>query len=168
MIGQEPQSFDIVPRGEVLERAHSNMARGDARQHGAGEEALPDYFFARRDRSKRPCGRNAERGHGFADDVFSQHWTKRRPPIAIPREWRAARAFQLYVTAHPVPVDNFAEKDGAAVPELRHEMPELVAGIRERDGLGTVRNELTGEDLNPVWAGEPVGIEAKVHRRAAY
>ena len=30
-------------------------------------------------------------------------------------------------------------------------------------GLGTVRNELTGEDLNPVWAGEPVGIEAKVH-----
>ena len=38
-----------------------------------------------------------------------------------------------------------------------------MAGIRERDGLGTVRNELTGEDLNPVWAGEPVGIEAKVH-----
>src|SRR3954452_21649607 len=151
------------PAREVLERAHSNMAPGDARQHGAGKKALPDYFFARQNRSKRPCGRNAERGHGFADNVFSQHWTKRRPPIPIPRERRAARAFQLYVTAHPVPVDNFAEKDGAAVPELRHEMPELVAGIRERDGLGTVRNELTGEDLNPVWAGEPVGIEAKVH-----
>jgi hypothetical protein len=56
---------------------------------------------------------------------------------------------------HPVPVDSFAEKDGAAVPELRHEMPELVAGIRERDGLGTVRNELTGEDLNPAASSQP-------------
>jgi hypothetical protein len=73
-----------------------------------------------------------------------------------------ARAFQLDVTAHSLPVDDFAEKDRPSVPELRHEMPELVAGIRERDGLRTVRNALAREDLNPLSAGEPVGIEAQV------
>jgi hypothetical protein len=97
-----------------------------------------------------------------AIDVLAQHWTKRRPPITVPRERRATGPFQLNVTAHSVPVDDFAEKDRPSVPELRHEMPELVAGIRERDGLGTVRNALAREDLNPLGAGEPVGIKSQL------
>ena len=57
------------------------------------------------------------------------------------------RALELDVAADAVGVDHFAEQDGAAVAELRHEMTELVAGIGHRDRVGAVGQPLAGEDF---------------------
>src|SRR6187455_2455798 len=50
------------------------------------------------------------------------------------------------VAADAVAVDDLAEQDGAAIAELRYEMPELVAGIGHRNRVGAVRQALSGED----------------------
>ena len=50
------------------------------------------------------------------------------------------RALELDVAAHAVGVDHLAEQDGAAVAELRHEMPELMPGIGHGERLGALRH----------------------------
>ena len=48
--------------------------------------------------------------------------------------------------------NNFAEQVGAAVAELRHEMPELVPGIGLRKWFGPLGHPITGEDLDALRA----------------
>src|SRR5215204_6043150 len=44
-------------------------------------------------------------------------------------------------------------------------MAELVPGIGQRNGLGPIRNAVTGEDLDAFRAGEPIGVKAKLSRQ---
>jgi hypothetical protein len=84
--------------------------------------------------------------------------------IAAARKWRRARPVELDVAADPIRVDHLAQQDGAAVAELRNEMPELVAGIGHRDRVRPVGDAFAGEDLGSFRAVQPVRVEAEVDR----
>jgi hypothetical protein len=60
---------------------------------------------------------------------------ERGTPIGVARERRDARALELDVAAPACEIHHFAQQDDAALAELRDEMAELVAGIRNRDRL---------------------------------
>src|SRR5436189_141810 len=82
--------------------------------------------FAGQHCRKRTRGWNTQRRHRLADDVFAQHRSQRRAPVAAARERRSSRAFKLDIAPLAVTADHFAQKDRPAVAELRHELPELV------------------------------------------
>src|SRR6185437_3750139 len=103
--------------------------------------------------------RDAERPHRLAYDIFTQHWTERRPAIAPARERGRPRALELDIAAHTVGVDDLAEQDGAAVTELRHEMTELMAGIGHRDRIGAFREPFAGKDFSSLGGREQVRIK---------
>ena len=106
-----------------------------------------------------------KRGHRLADDVFAQHRTERGAAVAAARKRRRAGPLELDVAADAVRVDDLAEQNGAAIAELRHEMPELVAGIGHRDRVGAVGDALAGEDLGAFRAVEQVRIEPELDRQ---
>ena len=149
------------PRGEILERADADMAGRDAGQHGARQHASRDGRAPRRHGGQRARGRDAERRHRLADDVFAQDRAQRGAPVAAAREGSPPGALELDVDARAVRADDLAQQDGAAVAELRDEMAELVAGIGERDRGRAVGDAIAGEQLCAFGAGERVGIEAE-------
>ena len=57
------------------------------------EAAFRADRFPGRDRRKRSGGRDAQRRHGLAHDVFAKHRPKRRAPIAASGKGRPARPF---------------------------------------------------------------------------
>ena len=164
VIGQPSHALGIAACREILERADADMAGGDAGKHGAGQQGLAHHVLACDHGGERSRGRDTERRHRLADDVFAQHRTERGAAVATARKRRRARPLELDVAAHAVGVDDFAEQDGAAVTELRHEMTELVAGIGHRNRVRALGNTLAGQDLGSLGALEEVGIEAKVDR----
>ena len=66
------------------------------------------------------------------------------------------------VPALAAPVDDFAQQDGAAVPELWHEAAELVPGISRGDRRGPIGQAVARQDFHAFLAGKPIRIEAKV------
>ncbi len=79
-------------------------------------------------------------------------------------ERRRARALELDVAADAVAVDDLAEQDGAAIAELWHEMPELVAGIGHRDRVGAGGKLLAGEDFGAFRGFQLVRIKPELRR----
>ena len=71
VIGEPADRIGVAADGKELEGADADVARGDAGQHRAGQCGLADDVFAGDDGGKRACGRNAQRVHRFADDVFA-------------------------------------------------------------------------------------------------
>ena len=61
-------------------------------------------------------------------------------------------------------VDHFAEEDGPAVAELRHELPELMPGIRHRERLALLRHAVSREHFDALWRRQRLGIEPKLER----
>ena len=137
VIGQPPHTLGVAASGEILEGADADVAGGHAGQHGAWQGILTDHLLAGDHCGERARGGNAE-GYRFADDVFAQHRAQRCAAIAAARERRRPRALELDVAPDAVEVDDLAEKDGAAIAELRHEVAELMAGIGQRDRLRAV------------------------------
>ena len=90
-------------------------------------------------------GRDAERVHRLADDVFPQHRPERGAAVAAARETRLARALSAGCHAFAGRRDLFAEQDRAAVAE-RREVAELMTGIRLRDRPRAVGQGVAGED----------------------
>ena len=164
VVSEPLDAVGIAASREVLERADANMARGDARQHGAGQDGFAHDVFAGDGGSERPCGRNSERRHRLADDVFAQNRPQRRPAVAAAGKWCRAGALKLDIAADAVGIDDLAEQDSAAIAELRHEMAELVAGIGHGDRLGPVGQALPGEDFGALRALQQVGIEPQPDR----
>ena len=162
VVGEQAHAVGVAARGEELEGADADVARGHARQHRAGQHGLAHHGLAGRDGGERARGGDAERGHRLADDVFAQHGPERGAAVAAARERGRARALELDVAADAVAVDDLAEQDGAAVAELRHEVAELVAGIGHGDRLGAIGEALSGEDFRPFRALQHVGIEPEM------
>ena len=156
------QRLDVAARGEELEGADADVARRHARQHRAGQRRLAHHRLAGRHGRQRPGRGNAERRHRLADDVFAQHRTQRRPPVAAPRERCRPRAFELDVATDSVRAHDLAQQDGAAIAQLRHEVAELVAGIGQRDRLGTRRDAITCQDGHTLRRRQRFGIEAEL------
>ena len=135
------------------------MTGGDAGQHGARHRAVAIDGLAGRDGGQRPGGRNAERVHRLADEIFAQHRPQRRAPVAAPRERRSARALQLDVAPLAVAVQDLAEQDGAAVAELGNEIAELMPGVGHRDRLGARRDEVAGKHRRQIVRFDPLGVD---------
>ena len=72
--GEPFNGFHVAAGGEILERPDANVARCDAGQHGSRQPAVAENRLASRDGRQRPGGRNSERMHRLADEIFAQHW----------------------------------------------------------------------------------------------
>ena len=164
VVGQRAQGLHVAAGGEELEGADADMARRHAGEHRAGQEPLARHVLAGRDRRERPGGGDAERRHRLADEVLAQHRAERRPPVRVARERRRPGALQLDVAA-PLAADHLAEQDRPPVPELGHEIAELVPGIGRGERLGALGHAVAGERRDALGAGEPVGIEAEIERQ---
>ena len=151
----------ILAGGEVLERADTDVARGDAREHRAGQDLLAADGLARGDGSERARGGNAERMHGLADEVFAEDGPEGGAAVTAAREGRPAGALELDVAALAVRADHLAEENGAPVPELPHEAAELVAGVGERDGLRALGRHVAGEECCALRGDERICIDAE-------
>ena len=162
VVCEQPQRVGVAACREELEGADADMARRDAGQHGTGQEGLADHRFAGRHRRQRARGRDAQRFHRLADDVFAQHGPKSGTAIAAARERRRPRALELDVATATLRVDDLAQQDGAAVAELRREVAELVAGIGERNRLRARRDAVAGEDRRPGRGRQEAGVEAEL------
>ena len=83
-------------------------------------------------------------------------------PSPLPGERSRARALELDVTAHTIAIDNLAQKNGASVTELRHEVPKLVAGISHGERLASLGHAVAGEDCHAFRRGELRRIEPEM------
>ena len=161
MVRQQPQRLGIAPRGEILERADTDVARGHTRQDRARQHRLASHRLSGRNRGQRPGGGHAQRRHGLADNVFTQHRAERGTAVAIAGVGRPPGTLELDVTPHAVRRDDLAKQDGTTVAEPRHEVAELVAGVGECDRRRTVRNAVAGKDLDTLTSRQFRGIEPK-------
>ena len=146
--------------GRPLHRADANVARGDAGEHGAFAHRLAIDRLACRHHRQAARGRDAERVHRLADDVFPQHRTERGTAVAAAREPRLSRAFQLDVDALAGGRDLFTEQNGAAVAE-GGEVAELVTGVGLRDRPRAFRQRVAGEDCGAFGLVECRRVEAE-------
>ena len=162
-----PHAVGVAARGEELEGADADMARRHAGQHRAGQHGLAHHVLAGDNGGERARGRDAQREHGLADDVFAQHRSERGAAVAAARKRRRAGPLELDVAADAVLVDDFAEQDGAAIAQLGHKMPELVAGIGHRDRVGALGDALAGQNLGAFRAIEQVRIEPELDSQRA-
>ena len=163
VVRQRPQRLLVVVCRRPLHRADADVAGGDAREHRALEHRLAIHRLAGRHDRQAARGRNAERVHRLADDVFAQHRPERGAAVAAARESRLPRPFQLDVQAIAGRRDLLAEQDGAAVAE-GGEVAELVTGIRLRDRPRAVGQGIARENRGAFRALERLRIEPE-HRR---
>jgi hypothetical protein len=161
MVRQQLQPLGVAPRSEILERADADVARGHTRQDSAGQHRLASYRLSGRDCGQRPGGGHAQRGHGLADDVLTQHRAECSAAVAIAGEGRPSGTLELDVAPRAGRPDDLAKQDGTAIAELWHEMAELVPCIGECDWRRTLRDVVAGKDLHALAARQFVGIETK-------
>ncbi len=162
VISQLSYAIDVIARGEELEGADANEARGDPRQDRPGQGALAIDGFAGGHCRERARGGNSKRMHGLADQIFAQHGTEGSASVAVPRIRGPAGALELNIAAHPGLVEGFSQQDRATVAELRHEMPELMARIGHGDRLDGRRKDISGVNSRQRAVIETGGIEPEV------
>ena len=145
VVGKTFDGFLVAARGEILEGSDPDVAGCDAGQHSSGQLAVAINRFAGRDSRQRPSGRNSERMHRFADEIFAQDRPQRGAAVSAPRKRRPARALQLDVAPLAATVQDLAEEDRAAIAKLRNETPELMPGVGHRDRLCARRRDVAGK-----------------------
>ena len=112
-------AFHVAARGIKLKGPDADVARRHAGQHGAGKHVLAvDLLACRRDGEGARRG-DAQRVHGLADQHLAKHRSDGGLAVAAAGERRAARALEGDVATASLPVDHLAEKQRAAVAELR-------------------------------------------------
>jgi len=129
IVGEAADLSHVLLGGKKLECAHTQMTGGNTRQHCAGFGPVAHDPFARCDHRKGTACWNTQSMHRLTHEIFTQHRAKHGLAIALAGERRAARSLELNVAALTVAVDHLADKQGAAVTELRRKSAELVAGI---------------------------------------
>src|SRR5438477_12612393 len=118
MIGSSSNALGVAAGRKILERPDPNVAGSNPRQHSAWERRLTYYAFAGNDGGKRSRGRNSERRHRLADDIFAQNGPERGAPIATARAWRRSRSLALDIAACPVDVVYLSQQDRSPVANL--------------------------------------------------
>src|SRR5918993_1426911 len=114
---QRARRLLVLVRRDPLDGADPDMARRDAREHGALKHRLPIHGLARDRHGQAPGGRDAEGVHRLADDVFPQHGPERRPPVTPAGEPRLPCSFELNVHAIAARCDLLAKQDRTAIAE---------------------------------------------------
>ena len=165
IVRQPARPFRVALGGEILEGAHAQVARRYPGQHGSRQDCFAQHPFPRGHRGQGPGGRHAQRRHGLAHDVLAQDRTERGSAVAAAGEGGGAGALELDVVAHAVTPHHLAQQVGAAVAELRHEMPELVPGIGQRQRLGPLGHAVAGQNLHSLRARQRVRIQPQVARQ---
>jgi hypothetical protein len=145
VIGKTFDGFQVAARCEILEGPDADVTGCDPGQHGSRQRPVAVDSFSRRDGGQGPCGRNSERMHRFAHEIFAQDRPQCRAAVSAPRERRSARALQLDIAPFAVVVQDLAEEDCAAIAKLRNEIAELMPGIGHRDRLGARRRNVAGK-----------------------
>ena len=163
VVRKRPHGFLVVVCRCPLHGADADMARGNARQHCAVEHRLAIDRLARLHHCQAPGGRNAERVHRLADDVFPQHRPERGAPVTPAGEPRLPCPFQLNVHAIAGWRDLLAKQDRTAIAEGR-EVAELVAGVRLRDGSPAFGHGIARENRGAFGTLERLRLESE-HRR---
>ncbi len=165
MGGQRLQRFHIPARREILERAHTDMARRDPGQHRAGQRALAQHRLAGGHCRQGPRRGNAQRMHRLRDQILSQHRPQPGPPVAHPRIGRRARALQLDVPPHAVPIHHLAQKQRPPVAQLRRPAAELVPGIDLRKRVGALGHTVPGQHFDTLGRSQRLGVDPQRPRQ---
>ena len=160
VVRQRPRRPRVLVRRRPLHGADADMARGNAREHCALEHRLAIHRLARRHHGEAPGGRNAERVHRLADDVFPQHRPERGAPVTAAGEPRLPCPFQLNVEAIAGRRDLLAEQDRTAIAEGR-EVAELVTGVCLRDRPRAFGQDIAGENRGAFRTLERRRLESK-------
>ena len=162
VVGEMADAIHITANREELKGADADMARRHAGQYRAGQRRFTPDRLAGRDNGEGSGRRDAERRHRLADDVFAQDRPERGTAVAIPGKRRGTGALELDVAADAVGVDKLAQKNCASVTELRHEMPELVAGISHGEWLASLGHRLPARIATPSGVASCTGIEPEM------
>ena len=158
-VGQYAHAFRVAPCCEVLERAHAQMGRRYPRQHGSGQGHIPQHPLPRGHRGQGARSGHAERRHGLAHNVLTQHGPECGSAIASARERGPAGALELDVVALAVPSNHFTQQVGAAIAELRHKIAELVSGIGLRERLRPFGYAVACQDFHASSARQSVRVQ---------
>ena len=160
VLSQFPQAIHITARGIEFEGSDADVACRHAGKHCAGQNAFAVHRLARRCDCEGAGGGDAKRVHGLADQHLAKHGADGGLAVAAAAEWRAARALERDVATTTLPVDHLAEKQCAAITELRREPAELVARVGLSQGFGAGRQLVSGERRCPRSAIERRDVEA--------
>lgn len=150
---ESSKTIDVVSRRKELKRSDADVAGCDTRDDGARAWCLAVDDFAGGHDGEASGRRDAERMHGLAHDVLAKGRSERASPVSAARESRTAGPFELDVKALTARVDELAQEVGASVAKLRHEVPELMAGVGEGDGARPGNQRVPREILRA-----PVGV----------
>ena len=151
--------FKVAACREILKGSDADVTRRDAGQHGSRYLPVAINGFTGRDGRQRPCGRNSERMHRFANEIFAQDRPQCGAAVSAPRERRSSRALQLDIAPLAVAVQNLAKEDCAAVAKLRNEIAELMPGVGHRDRLCARRHDVAGKHGRQLVRFEPSRID---------
>ena len=124
------------------------------------QHRLPIDRLARLHHGQAPGGRNAERVHRLADDVFPQHRPERGAAVTPAGEPRLPCPFQLNVYAIAGWRDLLAKQDRAAIAE-GSEVAELVAGVRLGDGSPAFGHHIARENRGAFGTLERLRLESE-------
>ena len=91
------------------------MAGGDAGEDGTGYGGLAVDDFAGGDGGEGAGGRDAEGGHGLAEEILAEDGSEGGSAVAAAGEGRGSGALELEIVAQAVRGDDLAEEVGAAV-----------------------------------------------------
>ena len=164
VVGEKTKALQVSPGRKELKRSDPDMACGYSGENGPRKFGFPGHGFSGHDGGERSCGRDAQRGHRLAHNVFAQHWSQRCPAIAASGKRSGPRALELDIAPDAVPVDNLAKQDGTTVAELRHKMSKLVSGVSQGNRLRRIRDPLPRQHLESLGTDKPFRIEPKVDR----
>ncbi len=143
----------------VVDRAHTDMAGGDAHDDAGGLDHLALNLATGGEYRQRSGGRHAKCVKRRGDEVFAQHGTQRAAAVrARTRKRRATGAFGVEIPTGAVAVDDLAEKQCAAIAHAGIELAELVARVRHGVGLFAVAEE----KLDALGRTQPLRVEAEL------
>ncbi len=136
VLGERADPLQVSLGREVLEGANPDVAGGYPCEDRAGQRGLAVYRFAGSHHCEAARGGDAECVHRLADNIFPQHGSQHRAPVAAARKRRPSRAFELDVKAFARGCEVLAQQVGPAIAK-HGEMPELMPCIGLADRLRT-------------------------------
>src|SRR5690554_5954548 len=106
--------------------------------------------MTRRDDGEGAGGRDPQRMHRLADEVFPQHGPDGGQPVSTARERGTPGSFEMKITDLAVSARELSQEQGAPVTQSRGVTAELVPGVRLRHRGGPAGNEVADEHPDSV------------------
>jgi len=104
--------------------------------------------------------------HGLADQHLAQHRPNGGLAVAVTAERRAAGPLEGDIATATLPVDHFADEQGAAIAELGRDSAELVAGTGLSQRFGAFGQRVPAERRRPRGGVQRRDVETEFRRQA--